>query len=172
APADRVAAIDKRIDAAKEASDEAAAVIPAAAPRYLEAVEKPAGLPELQALLGANEAFVYFVVADTGSYGFFIRPTSATSYKIPLTSVEITQLVERLRDTTVVKPGGLPTPDFAASYKLYAALFGPVEKELAGVAKVSVAATGDLLRYPLEALVTRSGASDNNGDYRQVPFLV
>ena len=72
-----------------------------------------------------------------------------------MTSVEIAQLVDRLRDTTVVKPGGLPTPDFAASYKLYAALFGPVEKELAGVAKVSVAATGDLLRYPLEALVTR-----------------
>jgi len=171
-PADRIAAIDKQIEAAKEASDEAAAVIPAAAPRYLEAVEKPAALSELQALLGANEAFVFFFVADTGSYGFFVRPRSATSYKIPLTSAEIGQLVDRLRNTTVVQPGGLPTPDFAASYKLYAALFGPVEKELQGVARMSIAATGDLLRYPLEALVTRAGASDNNGDYRQVPFLV
>ncbi len=171
-PADRIAALDKQIEAAKEASDEAAAVIPAAAPRYLEAVEKPAALPELQALLGANEAFVFFFVADTGSYGFFIRPKSATAYKIPLTSTEIAQLVDRLRNTTVVQPGGLPTPDFAASYRLYAALFGPVEKELQGVARMSIAATGDLLRYPLEALVTRAGASDNNGDYRQVPFLV
>jgi CHAT domain-containing protein len=28
------------------------------------------------------------------------------------------------------------------------------------------------MRYPLEALVTEAGAKDNNGDYRQVPFLV
>ena len=172
APADRIAAIDKQIEAAKAASDEAANVIPEAAPHYLEAVEKPANLSDVQALLGANEAFVFFFVADTGSYGFFVRPSSATSYKVPLTSAEIAQLVDRLRDTTLVKPGGLPTPDFAASYKLYSALFGPVEKELQGVAKLSVAATGDLLRYPLEALVTRAGVSDNNGDYRQVPFLV
>ena len=172
APVDRIAAIDKQIEAAKEASDEAAAVIPAAAPRYLEAVEKPAALSELQALLGADEAFVFFFVADTGSYGFFIRPSGATAYKIPLTSAEIAQLVDRLRDTTVAKPGGLPTPDFAASYRLYAALFGPVEQQLEGVARVSIAATGDLLRYPLEALVTRAGVSDNNGDHRQVPFLV
>ncbi len=172
APADRIAAIDKQIEAAKEASDEAAAVIPAAAPRYLEAVEKPAALSELQALLGAKEAFVFFFVADTGSYGFFIRPSGATTYKIPLTSAEITQLVDRLRDTTVAKPGGLPTLDFAASYRLYSALFGPVEQQLEGVARMSIAATGDLLRYPLEALVTRSGVSDDNGDYRQVPFLV
>jgi len=172
APADRIAAIDKQIEAAKEASDEAEAVIPAAAPRYLEAVEKPATMAELQALLGADEAFVFFFVADTGSYGFFVRPNSATVYKIPLTSTEIGEIIDRLRNTTVVQPGGLPTPDFAASYKLYSALFGPVEKQFEGVAKISVAATGDLLRYPLEALVTRAGVSDNNGDYRQVPFLV
>jgi CHAT domain-containing protein len=172
AAAERIAAIDKQIQAAKEASDEAANVIPEAAPRYLEAVEKPATMSELQALLGADEAFLFFFVADTGSYGFFVRPNSANAYKIPLSSAEIGDLIERLRKTTVVQPGGLPTPDFAASYKLYSALFGQVEKQLAGVSRVSVAATGDLLRYPLAALVTRPGVSDNNGDYRQVPFLV
>src|SRR4029077_5890665 len=62
--------------------------------------------------------------------------------------------------------------DFAASYKLYSALFGAAEKQLEGITRISVAATGDLLRYPMEALVTRAGVSDNNGDYRQVPFLV
>ena len=172
APSEKIAAIDKQIEEAKKASDEAAAVIPAAAPRYLEAVEKPAALSEVQGLLAADEAFVFFFVADSGSYGFFVRPTGATAYKIPLTGVEINRLIDRLRETTVVKPGGLPTPDFAASYRLYSALFGPAEPQLEGVARVSIAATGDLMRYPLEALVTRAGASDNNGDYRQVPFLV
>jgi len=77
-----------------------------------------------------------------------------------------------MRDTTVAKPGGLPTPDFETSYRLYKALFGPVEQQLAGVAKVSIAASGDLMRYPLEALVTEAGATADNGDYRRVPFLV
>ena len=117
-------------------------------------------------------AAVFFSVGDSGSYGFFVGPRSATAYKIALTGGEIAQIVDRLRETTLVQPGGLPTPDFAASYRLYSALFGRVEKELQGVARVSIAATGDLLRYPLEALVTRAGVSDNNGDYRQVPFLV
>jgi len=84
----------------------------------------------------------------------------------------VTELVNHLRDSTVAKPGGLPTPDLEASYRLYKALFGPIEPQLAGVAKVSVAASGDLLRYPLEALVTAPGATAENGDYRRVPFLV
>lgn len=171
-PADRIAAIDKRIDAAREARDEAASVIPAAAPHYLEAVEKPAGVDELRALLGRNEAFVSFFVSDTGSYGFVILPAGITVYRIPLNRAEIAQSIERLRDTTVAKPGGLPGLDFDASYKLYAALFGPAEKQLAGIDRITVATSGDLLRYPMEALVTQAGVTAANRDYRQVPFLV
>ena len=169
---DRTAAIDQRIEAARQVRDEAAAVIPAAAPRYLEAVEKPAGAAELRGLLAADEAFLMFFVADSGSYGFLVRPNALIAYPIQLKSAEIAELVNKLRDSTVAKPGGLPTPDFDASYRLYKGLFGPVEQQLTGVAKISIAANGDLMRYPLEALVTETGATADNGDYRRVPFLV
>ncbi|MBV9017427.1 MAG: CHAT domain-containing protein [Alphaproteobacteria bacterium] len=169
---DRIAAIDKQIEAARQTRDEAATVIPAAAPRYLEAAEKPVGAAELRSLLAPDEAFVMFFIGERDSFGFLVRPNGLVAYPIPLRRAEVTELVNHLRDSTVAKPGGLPTPDLEASYRLYKALFGPIEPQLAGVAKVSVAASGDLLRYPLEALVTAPGATAENGDYRRVPFLV
>ena len=155
-----------------QAQREAEAAILAAAPRYAQAAEKPVPAADFQRLLAADEALAFLFIADTGGYGFFVRPNGLTAYRIPLSSTQVTELVTQLRNTTVAQPGGLPTPDFAVSYRLYAALFGPVEQQFAGVRKISVSATGDLLRYPLEALVTQPGATDNNGDFRQVPFLV
>ncbi|HEX3885027.1 MAG TPA: CHAT domain-containing tetratricopeptide repeat protein [Stellaceae bacterium] len=172
AAADRIAAIDQRIEAARKARNEAQAVVPAAAPRYLEAEEKPVAASELRGLLAPDEAFFMFFVADGGSYAFLIRPDGVSVYKVPLNGAEIHALVAHLRETTIVRPGGLPTPDFDTAYKLYSALFGPAEAKLAGVTKYIVAATGDLLSYPLEALVTQPGVKVADVDYRQVPFLV
>lgn len=170
--ADRIAAIDTGIEAARQARDETETVIPAAAPHYLETVEKPVTVSEVRAALAGREALAFFFVADAGSYGFLVTPGGIVTYPIPLKRAEIAGIIGQLRDTTVARPAGLPTPDFAASYRLYSTLFGPVEQALDGVEKLSVAASGDLLRYPLEALVTRPGVGDANGDYRQVPFLV
>ena len=172
APGDAVNALDRQIEEAVQAQREAEAAILAAAPRYAQAAEKPVPAADFQRLLAADEALAFLFIGDTGGYGFFVRPNGLTAYRIPLSSAQVTELVTQLRNTTVAQPGGLPTPDFAVSYRLYAALFGPVEQQFAGVRKISVSATGDLLRYPLEALVTQPGATDNNGDFRQVPFLV
>ena len=169
---DRIAAIDKRIEEAKHAQGEAEQAIQAAAPQYLKAVEKPATVDDVRKVLAPDEAFVLFFVANEGSYGFVIRSNGVTAYPIALKGADISAIVSRLRDTTLVKPGGLPTPDFAASYRLYSALFGPGESQFQGVNRITVAASGDLMRYPLEALVTQSGAAADNGDYRKVPFLV
>lgn len=171
-PPERLAALDRQIEEAERARGEAEAAVLAVAPRYRQVAEKPAPVAEMQRILAPDEALAFIFTADNGSYGFVVRPTSLTAYKIPLTRAEIAALVARLRDTTIVKPGGLPTPDFATSYRLYSALFGPAEQLLAGVARLTVATSGDLLRYPMEALVTQPGARDNNGDFRQVPFLL
>ena len=172
-PANRLAAIDEQLAVARKARDDAERALEAVGGyRYSQAEERPIALADVQKLLGADEALAYFFAADTGGYGFFVRSNSIVAYKVPLTEEKIAQLVQRLRDTTIAKPGGLPTPDFAASYQLYSALFGPVDQQLAGVKRLTVAATGELLRYPLEALVTRPGVTVSNFDFRQVPFLV
>jgi CHAT domain-containing protein len=170
--ADRIAAIDKQIEDAKQAQNEAEQAILAAAPQYLKAAEKPATIEDLKPLLAPDEAFAMFFVANEGSFAFIVRRDAALAYPVPLKRADIAQLVNRLRETTIVKPAGIPTPDFAAAYKLYSALFGPGEKLLQGVNKISVSANGDLLRYPLEALVTQPGVTVDNGDYRKVPFLI
>src|SRR5256885_9033894 len=113
-----------------------------------------------------------FFVAERGSYGFLVRPNTLLAYPIALNGAEIAELVNKLRDTTVAKPGGLPTPDLEASYRLYKALFGPVEQQLAGVAKISVAAGGGLMRHPPRAPGPPPRATAGNRDYRPVPFLV
>jgi CHAT domain-containing protein len=164
--------LDQQLEQAAQARREAEAAIIAAAPRYAQVAEKPVSAAEFYPLLAADEALAYLFVAENGSYGFFVRPGGVTAYKIPLTAAQVTELVTTLRDTTVARPGGLLTPDFMASYRLYSALFGPVEQQFAQIRKITVAATGDLLRYPLEALVTQPNVRDNNGDYRQVPFLL
>lgn len=168
---EQVAAIDKRIDAASQAQKEAEEAI-LNTPGYTKAVEKPATLAELQKLLAPDEAFALFFVAKEGSYGFIVRQNNVAAYRMGLTGADISDLINRLRDSTIVTPGGLPKLDFAAGYKLYSALFGPAESLLQGVNRITVAANGDLLRYPLEALVTQSGVTVDGGDYRKVPFLV
>lgn len=169
---DQIAAIDKKIDETKKAAGEAEQAIQSEAPNYLKAKEKPATLAELQKLLAPDEAFALYFVARDGSYGFVVRQNGIVAYPLHLTAADISGLINQLRDTTLVTAHGLPKLDFADSYKLYSALFGPAEAQLQGVTRITIAANGDLLRYPLEALVTQSGVSVDGGDYRKVPFLI
>ena len=170
--AEHLAEIDARIAAAQKARDKAEGVILAAAPRYVEWSEKPAAENEVRERLGANEAVAFLFVSPKGSYGFLVRRQGTLAYPIPLDEAEIAGSVTKLRESTVERPGGLPNFDLATAYKLYAALFGPVETDLEAVSALSVVVTGDLLRFPLEALVTKPGISASNGDYRGVPWLL
>jgi CHAT domain-containing protein len=170
--AEHLAEIDARIAAAQKAHDKAEATILAAAPRYVEWSEKPAPEKDVREHLGANEAVAFLFVSPKGSYGFLVRREGTLAYPIPLDEAEVAGSVTKLRESTVERPGGLPNFDLATAYKLYAALFAPVEKDLEAVSTLSVVVTGDLLRFPLEALVTKPGISAGNGDYRGVPWLL
>jgi CHAT domain-containing protein len=171
--AEQLAAIDARIAAAQEARDKAEGTVLTAAPRYVEWSEKPAAENAVRERLGANEAVAFLFVSSKGSFGFLVSRGGTFAYPIPLGEAEIAASITKLRESTVERPGGLPNFDLATAYKLYAALFGPVEKELEGVSELSVVATGDLLRFPLEALVTQPGISSaGNGDYRGIPWLL
>jgi CHAT domain-containing protein len=172
APAERIFAIDARIEAAQKSRDEAESVILAAAPRYVEWSEKPVAWNEVRDRLDAGEVLAFFFVSNRGSYGFLVRRDGIFTYPIPAARADIAALVKSLRDSTIERPGGLPNFDLAAAYRLYSALFGPAEKDLSAVSQLTVAATGDLLRFPLAALVTQPGVSVANRDYRNVPWLL
>jgi CHAT domain-containing protein len=172
APADQLAEIDARISAAEEAHRTAEATLHTAAPRYVEWSEKPAAENEVRERLGANEAVAFLFVSNKGCYGFLVTHKGTVAYPIPLDEDGIAASITKLRESTVERPGGLPNFDLATAYKLYTALFGPAEKYLEGVSVLSVVASGDLLRFPLAALVTEPHISAVNGDYRAVPWLL
>lgn len=172
APADQLAAIDDRIAAAQNARDKAQATVTAAAPRYVEWSEKPADEKEVRERVGPSEAVAFLFVSSKGGYGFLVKRGGTLVYRIPLDEAEIAASVTKLRESTVERPGGLPNFDLATAHKLYAGLLGPAEKDLEGVSMLSVVVTGDLLRFPLEALVTQPGIAAANGDYRAVPWLL
>jgi CHAT domain-containing protein len=172
APEHRIAAIDKQIVAAQKARNRAESVILAAAPRYVEWSEKPASATEVSARLAANEALSYFFVSAKGSYDFVVTRDGLRAYRIAPTEADIRRAVNSLRDNTVARSGRLPEFDFANAYRLYRALFGPSENYLSQVPRLIVVANGDLLRFPLAALVTQPGVSAANGDYRKVPWLL
>jgi CHAT domain-containing protein len=170
--AEQLAAIDTRIAAAQKARDQAESVILTAAPRYVEWSEKPATESEVRERLGANEVVAYLFVSSQGSYGFLVKLGETVAYRIPLKEAYIAAAITKLRKSAEKQTGGLPNFDFATAYALYAALFGPVEKDLDGISELSVVATGNLLRFPLAALVTQPGVSAGNGDYRKVPWFL
>jgi CHAT domain-containing protein len=172
ATAEGLATVDAKIAEAQKARDQAESVVLTAAPRYVEWSEKPATESDVRERLGANEAVAFLFVSGKGSYGFLVKRGGTVVYRIPLNEAGIAASITKLRDRTVKRPGGLPNFDFATGYALYAALFGPVEKDLDGVSELSVVATGNLLRFPLAALVTQPGVSAGNGDYRKVPWLL
>ncbi|HEY3909075.1 MAG TPA: CHAT domain-containing tetratricopeptide repeat protein [Stellaceae bacterium] len=172
ARSERIVEIDKRIAAAQRGRDDAEAAVLAAAPRYAEWSEKPAALSDVRARIEPDEAMIFFFVSGRGSYGFAVGRGGILAYSIPLTGADIGTAVTALRDSAVERSGGLPNFDLATAYRLYAALLGPAEPDLAGISQLTIAANGDLLRFPLAALVTRPGVTAANGDYRNVPWLV
>jgi CHAT domain-containing protein len=170
---DRVAAVNQQIEAVRQQLELSSNAIPAPAKLKVAANQQPVTVDDIQSKLKPDEAFAFFLTTDEASYGFFIRSTGrVTQYIIPLTRKDIAELIQRLRDSTIERPGGLPTLDFTAAYRLYVALFGPIQEQLEGIAKISIARSGDLARYPFEALVTNSDVSVSGGDYRAVPFFV
>jgi hypothetical protein len=83
------------------------------------------------------------------------------AYKIPLNEVDIAGLVARLRDSSRPKPVAgqviLPNYDTGAANKLYAGILGPVASRLNGIFRLSIAANGALLTFPMGGLVTAPG---------------
>jgi CHAT domain-containing protein len=170
---DRVAAVDQQIEAVRQQLESTSNDIPAAAKLKVATNQQPVTIDDIQSKLKPDEAFAFFLTTDETSYGFFIRSTGrVTQYVIPLTGKDISQLIVRLRDSTVKRPGALPNLDFASAYRLYLALFGPIQEQLEGIAKILIARSGDLTRYPFEALVTNPDVSVRGGDYRAVPFFI
>jgi CHAT domain-containing protein len=174
--ADRLKEIDERITAAQRQLGDAETEVQELAPRYRRTIEEPVTESDLRGLLQPDEALVSIFVAPQGSYGFLLERDRIFTYKIAMTSSELATMVQHLRESLLLKAVDnkvvLPEYDTAAAYRLYVALLGPIANDLEGKTRVTIAPSGALLSFPLEALVTEPSVSVSGGDYRKVPWLL
>ncbi|MFN3724702.1 MAG: CHAT domain-containing tetratricopeptide repeat protein [Allosphingosinicella sp.] len=128
-------------------------------PRYRAVTTNALPLAELQQLLRPGEAYYKMVVLGGSAYAVLATPTSARTFRLSATPVELEESVDALRATiSLVEDGDILTYpfDLETAHGLYRTLFGPVASELAGVRHLVFEGDGAMLRLPPNLLVEES----------------
>ncbi|MGE5723151.1 MAG: CHAT domain-containing protein, partial [Sphingomonadales bacterium] len=154
-------------------------------PRFRALSNATIALDVLQAQLRPGEAYYKMVVLDSGAYGVFVTPQGARAFRIGATPRGLERLVDTLRDT-ISKPenGQLVTLPFDvdAAHRLYVALFGPVQGDVAAVRHLIFEPDGAMMRLPPNLLVMDQASvdayqaraarpNDDGFDFRGVAWL-
>jgi CHAT domain-containing protein len=145
----------------------------AAFPAYATLAEPgPVGLSDMQKRLGADEAFLSFVIGHGRSYAMLVRRDGFSVHAVEATDATLVEQVTRLRDALTLKLGTLPDYDLGLAHDLYAELLGPFEAQLGGVTHLVVATPGTLASLPFSLLVTRQPAGGGMHDYASAAWLI
>ena len=144
-------------------------------PAYAELSNpQPVSLEAAQALLGADEALLVYVVGPRTSWLWAARRTAAQLYDVKLDTQTLAVEVQALRTSLdpQLNPSLRPFPATRA-YQLYQKLLAPAAPMLAGAHHVMVVPDGALMSLPIGVLVTKPGRGDPNSlaDHRDVAWL-
>jgi CHAT domain-containing protein/lipopolysaccharide biosynthesis regulator YciM len=138
---------------------------------------KPVKVDDVQKLLGADEAIVYFSLDDDASYVFALTGESFAWHTLPLGAEAISSKVaafrqgldvDQLEDDRVLETLGKQRHlfDLDAANDLYVALIGPVDELVRGKRHLLVVAPGPLTALPFHLLTTeKPAAAASPGDY-------
>jgi CHAT domain-containing protein len=126
---------------------------------------KPLTDEEVQRLLGADEAFLFFLTGANESYVFAITRESFEWRTISLGEKNMAAKVAAFRRgldveelTKSVSMGKPQLFDLAAAHELYVALFGPVEALIKEKPQLLIVPSGPLTALPFHLLVTENPA--------------
>jgi CHAT domain-containing protein/Tfp pilus assembly protein PilF len=139
-------------------------------PRFAELAEaRPVHVADIQAVLGADEAFTAFTLADKESFLFVIRKNDAHFFKLDITRAQTADIVKTLRESMAND-----TPvDVAKAHALYQAVLGPADALIADAKNLIVAPDGALQSLPFAVLVTKPPtAIAKPSDYQAVAWLI
>ena len=140
-------------------------------PRFAELSEaRPVRIADIQAVLGADEAFAAFALADKESYLFVIRKQDAHFFKLDITRAQTADIVKTLRASLA---NDEPV-DVAKAHSLYQSLFGPADALVATAKNLIVSPDGALQSLPFAVLVTTqpTAAITQPSDYQKVGWLI
>ena len=128
---------------------------------WASAYAEPLTAKEMQTLLGANEALVFFLVGANESYVFALTREGFEWRTISLGEENVSAKVAASRRgldvvelTKSVSMGKAQLFDLAAAHELYVALFGPVEALIKDKPQLLIVPAGPLTALPFHLLVT------------------
>ena len=145
-------------------------------PEYAQLTDpSPLSIAEAQALLRDDEAMILFLAGDRGSFVFAIDQQGSDWARVDLTADDLADAVEALRRSLDPAFGrgpwnavavqstssGLEPFDRAEAYRLYQALFTPIEDRLEGKRHVYAVPSGALSSLPLGVMVTTEPQGDD-----------
>jgi tetratricopeptide (TPR) repeat protein/CHAT domain-containing protein len=138
-------------------------------PRFAElAAARPVGVADIQNVLGPQEAFVMWTLADKESYLFAIRKDRATFLKIDMTRSQAAEAVTTLRASLV----NASPVDIAKSHDLYQRLLAPAESLVVDAKHLIIVPDGALQSLPPAVLVTALPTGTKASDYKSVAWLI
>jgi CHAT domain-containing protein len=126
-------------------------------PRYRAVSGAAISLPDLQAILAPDEAYVKLVTLDSDAYVVFATKGEAMTWRADATPAQLESLVKQIRESIAVAEGGqvLTYPfDIVRARELYVRLFTPVADRLPKVRHIVFEPDGALLKLPINLLVT------------------
>ena len=128
----------------------------AAFPRFRALSTEALTLDDLRASLKPGEAYLKMSQVGNAVYAMLVTPDSATAYRTAISSRQLDDAVDALRDSISMVEDGqqLTYPfDLARARQLYVGLFGPVAGPLAGAQHIIFEPAGAMLKLPLNLLV-------------------
>lgn len=157
-----LAAVRERLDALRQEQVGLQARL-AAYPRYRVLDNRGLTLADLQAALRPGEAYYELRMLGAEAYAMFVTPQGARAFRLQASTRQLTDRVDRLRDTIVrIENDQFVTDpyDVALAHQLYLDLFGPVSAEMAEVEHLIYEPDGALLELPPGLLVMDRGSVD------------
>ncbi len=152
-------------------------------PAYIALMKpKPLSVAEVQALLDATEALVFWLPSEKETYIFALTQGGFEWRTIPIGAQQLSQSIATFRIgldpnqfTESARKGKLQQFDLGTAYELYLQLFGPVEALIKNKPNLLVVAAGPLTALPVHVLVTSKPAEalpKRLSEYRDAAWLV
>jgi CHAT domain-containing protein len=167
----REATLAAEAEAAAAKADQLAARLHTDFPAYAGLADPgPVGLDAMKRALHPREAFASFMIGVHSAYVLLVTQDGLIARPIETNADELAANIAGLREAFVPKLGRLPDFSLASANALYRQTLGPVEAQLAGVDRLTVAVGGDLASLPFSLLVT--SAPQNARDYVHAAWLI
>jgi CHAT domain-containing protein len=132
-------------------------------PRYRAVSSEVIPLADLQKQLRAGEAYYRMTNVGDVIYAVLVTPTAARAARLDVTSKQLDEQVQALRDTiSAVENGQRVTYafDVGLSHQLFTELFGTFTADLPGVKHLIFEGDGAMLRLPPNLLVMDQASVD------------